>query len=107
MNITDPYDGFSKIFDRVASGSKYDKWENWIKEVWKKHNFYPNSLLDLACGTGTNSTRFAKNGLEVFGVDSCQGMLNEARKKTDKVTFLYGHFLNFIIPQKSRCCDLP
>lgn len=100
MNIADPYDGFSKVFDRVVSVPKYDKWEQWIKQVWKKHNFAPKSLLDLACGTGINSIRFANQNIEVFGIDSSPSMLNEARKKSDKVTFLNGHFLNFTIPKK-------
>ena len=100
MNIADPYDGFSKVFDRVVSAPKYDKWEQWIKQVWKKHNFAPKSLLDLACGTGINSIKFAKENIEVFGIDSSPSMLDEARKKSDKVIFLNGHFLNFTIPKR-------
>lgn len=100
MNIADPYDGFSKVFDKVVSAPKYDKWQKWINQVWEKYNFSPNSLLDLACGTGINSIRFANQNIEVFGIDSSPSMLSEAQKKSDKVTFLNGHFLNFTIPKR-------
>lgn len=100
MNIADPYDGFSKVFDRVVSAPKYDKWQKWINQVWEKHNFSPKSLLDLACGTGINSINFSNQKIEVFGIDSSPSMLIEARKKSDKVIFLNGHFLNFTIPKR-------
>jgi len=99
MNIADPYQEFSKIFDRVASAQKYVKWQQWINDVWTKHGLSPKSLLDLACGTGNNAIRFSHQGLKVFGVDSSQGMLNEARAKKSNVQFSYGNFLNFLLPQ--------
>ena len=99
-DIADPYDGFSRVFDKVVSKAKYEKWEAWIRSVWLKHNFSPKSLVDLACGTGINSIRFAKYIPEVFGVDSSKSMLTEARIKKCQVHFLHGYFLNFRLPTK-------
>ena len=104
MVLVNPYDGFSKVFDQVVSKVKYDQWEEWVRLVWLKHNLNPQSLLDLACGTGNNSIRFAKSGLEVFGVDCSSLMLNEARKKNSErrynLLFLESSFLNFNLPKK-------
>src|SRR3989344_4658230 len=100
MNISEPYEGFSKVFDRVVSPEKYDRWEKWIRETWTKNGFSPKSLLDMACGTGINSARFARDGMEVFGVDNSPEMLDEAVKKKIPATFIRGHFLNFAVPKK-------
>ncbi len=100
MTFVDPYEGFSKVFDKVVSKNKYDKWEEWIKEIWSKNNVSPNSLLDIACGTGNNAIRFAGDNIEVWGIDNSTNMLNEARRKTSNVKFLKGHFLNFYLPKK-------
>lgn len=100
MSIADPYQGFSKVFDKVVSGPKYDLWESWITQTWQKYEFQPASLLDLACGTGINSIRFANRGLKVYGIDSSDAMLQEAQRKGSNVTFSRGHFLNFTIPKK-------
>jgi len=40
-------------------------------------------LLELACGTGIQSVRFAKAGFDVTGLDLSEDML-EIRKKTCK-----------------------
>lgn len=100
MNISDPYEGFSKIFDKVVSKAKYDKWEAWIQAVWAKNNFSPKTILDIACGTGINAIRLSKLGIDVYGVDSSESMLEQARKKNSEIKFLKGHFLNFSIPSK-------
>ncbi len=99
MNISEPYEGFSKVFDRVVSPEKYDRWERWIRETWTGNGLSPRSLLDMACGTGINSARFAGE-MEVFGVDSSQSMLAEAVKKRIPATFIRGNFLNFTLPKK-------
>jgi ubiquinone/menaquinone biosynthesis C-methylase UbiE len=39
------------------------------------------SVLDIACGTGTLLTMAFKKGLECYGIDNSQGMLNKARVK--------------------------
>lgn len=43
----------------------------------------PNSLvLDLGCGSGRDARHFAKAGHRVVGIDPCQEMLTEARRRT-------------------------
>lgn len=43
----------------------------------------PARLLDLGCGTGWTSIFFAKAGYDVVGVDICEDMILEARKKKE------------------------
>ena len=39
------------------------------------------SVLDVACGTGTLLAMAHEKGLECYGIDNSQGMLNQARDK--------------------------
>jgi SAM-dependent methyltransferase len=47
------------------------------------------SVLDLGCGTGRHARELAKRGIKVTGVDFSEGMLREARKKSDGLAVEY------------------
>ncbi len=42
--------------------------------------FQPNTVIDVACGTGQWLAHFRQLGSEVFGCDACKEMLSEAQK---------------------------
>jgi ubiquinone/menaquinone biosynthesis C-methylase UbiE len=46
-----------------------------------------NRVLDVACGSGRDSSYLAKEGLEIVGIDLSTGMINEARARVPKVDF--------------------
>lgn len=100
MWIVDPYKWFSKVFDKIVRDEKYNIWEEWIINVWNKHNIKPNSLLDLACWTWKNSIRFSNRWLSVFWVDFSKDMIEQAKTNYPNIEFITWHFLNFSIPQK-------
>ena len=100
MDLSDPYDGFSKVFDRIVPEHKYQNWEAFILSIWNKKNIFPTTLLDIACGTGKNAIRFSQRDIEVFGIDSSLSMLSIAKAKKSSVHFTKGHFLNFNLPKK-------
>ncbi|MEK5520547.1 SAM-dependent methyltransferase [Heyndrickxia sporothermodurans] len=43
------------------------------------------TIIDVACGTGRATIPLAKNGHKLIGVDVHNGMLAEAKRKTDKL----------------------
>lgn len=43
------------------------------------------TILDIACGTGRVTIPLAKSGYKIVGIDSHEGMLNEAKKKAGKL----------------------
>lgn len=50
--------------------------------------FSPNGkTLDIGCGSGRDTAWLAKNGFEVMGIDASVGMLEEARKRHQELTF--------------------
>ena len=43
-------------------------------------------ILDAACGTGTHALALAERGFEVIGTDLHNGMIEEARRKSQALT---------------------
>lgn len=73
------YEKFASIYDAIMDDSLYDKWTDFSL----RH--FPNDkkkLLELACGTGIQSVRFAQAGFEVTGLDLSGDMLEIAKKRT-------------------------
>ncbi|AIM15676.1 MULTISPECIES: class I SAM-dependent methyltransferase [Neobacillus] len=83
------YKQFAYLYDELMKDAPYDKWVQFVKRKLKKYqlNRQPLSLLDLACGTGELSVRFAKEGFQVTGVDLSADMLAVAQAKGEKNGF--------------------
>jgi len=103
----EPYESFCFVFDEIAEKTehervKYGNWHKFIKTIWKNGGLKPESLVDFACGTGSNSVIYAKEGLKVYGIDKSKGMLAVAKKKSKNlnITFIHGSFMDFKLPCK-------
>jgi ubiquinone/menaquinone biosynthesis C-methylase UbiE len=77
------YEQFAQFYDELMQDAPYDQWVAYVLDRLKKQNFTGNTLLDLACGTGELSVRFAKQGFQVTGVDLSSDMLTVARAKAE------------------------
>ena len=77
----DAYAGFAQVYDRLMEDVDYDKWVDYIFEIFKKYNVSPSLVAELGCGTGNITNRLAKAAIEMIGVDISEEMLGIARKK--------------------------
>lgn len=59
----------------------YEMWADYIEEICQRHRFRPDTVLDVACGTGNSTIPFALRGYRMAGVDGSQPMLDVARAK--------------------------
>ncbi len=76
------YNNFAEFYDELmAYNADYTARTKYLCSLFKKHDRIPTLMLDLACGTGEFSTRFAKQGVSVIGVDISADMLSVARQK--------------------------
>ena len=76
------YNDFAYSYDALMGDADYDGRSEYLFSLFKKYDRMPTLMLDLACGTGEFSNRFAKNGVSVIGVDISYDMLSVAREKT-------------------------
>jgi ubiquinone/menaquinone biosynthesis C-methylase UbiE len=96
--------GFAQIYDKAGFSSFSERMMPYIDQNLDRLNFQPESVLDLACGTGTVAILLAKRGLKVYGVDGSPHMLEIAEKKAAKekvhVEFVLSDMRRFTLPEK-------
>ena len=83
QQVTKMFDTISKEYDglnRVISFGIDIKWRNKVVDIVSKKQ--PNSILDIATGTGDLAINLTKTGAkEIVGLDISDGMLEVGRKK--------------------------
>lgn len=116
------YSDFAYIYDKLMHRDiNYEKWADYIENLFDMYGVNPSLVCDLACGTGNITIPLAKRGYDMTGVDVSEDMLNVARSKSEGLDILYlnqnitsldlygtmGAFLcmidgiNYILPPKS------
>ncbi|SER72792.1 Methyltransferase domain-containing protein [Gracilibacillus ureilyticus] len=86
------YSKLAYVYDILMDDAPYDQWQKFVTEKMTQYQPEARRMLDLGCGTGEMSIRFAKSGMEVTGVDYSEDMLAYAQAETtrqkQKVTYL-------------------
>lgn len=116
------YCDFAQIYDTLMHRDiNYEKWADYIENLFDMYGVNPSLVCDLACGTGNITIPMAKRGYDMTGVDISENMLNIARSKAKELDILFlnqsmtkldlygtmGAFLcmidgiNYILPPKS------
>lgn len=75
------YERFAYLYDELMKDVPYDNWVNLTEAYKQKFQVEGTRLLDLACGTGELSVRFAQKGYDVTGADLSDDMLSVAQRK--------------------------
>jgi ubiquinone/menaquinone biosynthesis C-methylase UbiE len=98
MQEKPPFTALAAVYDAIMEEVEYQDWIDFILELLTQEDCFPQTVLDLACGTGNSTAPFVTRGLEVYGVDASSEMLEIARKKLPQVPFLEGTFSHFALP---------
>ena len=95
---------FARIYDDIMSGVPYDFWYRYLQELLAYFGREPDSILELACGTGNMSLRFSGKKKDVVGIDISGEMLNIARQKAKRkeknIKFVQSDIRNFSLERK-------
>jgi len=81
------YGGFAAVYDAFMC-PPYDEWAGFVRALWRRFGEEPSLVLDLACGTGNMTARFAAMGYDMIGVDIAADMLSEAKTKNPDILYL-------------------
>ncbi len=75
------YDRFAEVYDELMDQTPYDEWYRFLNSKWKEYRIENGLLLDLGCGTGSMTERFASQGYDMIGIDLSMEMLQKANEK--------------------------
>lgn len=81
----DPYEKTALIYDSLMSHVDYAKWAHYLIRIFKKHEIWPESILDIACGTGSLIEKLAGRGFNCTGIDYSRQMVKLAAKKLKRL----------------------
>ncbi len=73
----------AEYYDALMAGVPYRKWVDYLEEILARLNYKPQSVLDIACGTGTVDEILSDRGYSVTGVDLSEDMIAVARQKAE------------------------
>ena len=79
------YAALSAVYDRLTDDVQYDRRAERLLALFARHRRRPETVLDLACGTGSLALRLAAQGIEVIGTDGSADMLAVARERAAAV----------------------
>jgi SAM-dependent methyltransferase len=75
------YDFLAGCYDALTYDVDYSAWADYIEKHFRKNPLPGNTVLDLACGTGSLTRELALRGYELIGVDQSPEMLSRAADK--------------------------
>lgn len=76
------YENLSAYYDRLTSDVAYTLRADYLLRLFSRFRGVPQTVLDLACGSGNISRELAARGIEVIGADASAEMLMLAREKS-------------------------
>ena len=76
------YDRLAFSYDALTYDIPYEAMLNFVEAILQERNLAPQTVLDLACGTGSMSLLLAQRGYQVTAVDLSEQMLTVASEKT-------------------------
>ncbi|MFW6035277.1 MAG: class I SAM-dependent DNA methyltransferase [Halothermotrichaceae bacterium] len=91
---------FASIYDDIMGAVPYSLWYDYLQELLDYYQKKPESVLDLACGTGNMSLLFERDGYQVTGIDRSADMLKTAFRKTNKVKYICSDLTEFTTGKK-------
>lgn len=77
------YTEYPELYDAIQSDWDYDRDCAFVQQLHETPEPGAARLLEVGCGTGEHTRRFADAGYDVTAVDPNEGMLDRARTKTD------------------------
>lgn len=75
------YEALAFSYDSLTQDIPYEQMLTYMEALLQRHGIQPQSVLDLACGTGSMSVLLARRGYQVLAADMSEDMLSMAWEK--------------------------
>ena len=97
------YTSLAEAYDRLTWDVDYSRILDFLEALLQARGKHPQTVLDLACGTGSLSVLLAKRGYRVIGADMSEDMLAVASEKANELE----ENVPFFICQRMERLTLP
>lgn len=102
------YEVLSSYYDRFTDDVGYGQWAEYIETHFRRANLQPETILDLACGTGSLTVELAQRGYHIIGVDASEEMLSLAAQRSISLTprpfFVHQRMEALTLPYQMDAC---
>lgn len=75
------FTAIAPYYNELMGGVDYEMWADYLLLLLTMREKYPQTVLDVCCGTGAVSELLAQMHYKVFGVDISAPMIEEAQKR--------------------------
>lgn len=79
------YENLSASYDGLTRDIDYSRILDFLEAILKREDLRPETVLDLACGTGSMSLLLAQRGYKVLAADISEEMLTVAAQKAARL----------------------
>lgn len=79
------YEALASSYDALTLDIPYEEMLAYMEALLQNHGVRPQSVLDLACGTGSMSVLLARRGYQVLALDMSEDMLAMAWEKASEL----------------------
>lgn len=79
------YEALASSYDGLMADGAYRRRADFLERLFRKSSIPVESVLDLACGTGTIACLLAERGYRVIAVDGSAEMLTQAAAKAARL----------------------
>lgn len=97
------YEALAFSYDSLTQDIPYEQMLSYMEALLQRHGRHPETVLDLACGTGSMSVLLAKKGYRVLAADLSEDMLSMAWEKAAELE----ENVPFFICQPMEALQLP
>ena len=92
------YDQLAACYDALTDDVQYEKRADFLLKLLRRSRIPVQTILDLACGTGSMTWLLTGRGYEMIAVDGSEEMLCAAMEKSDTVEGVAPIFLHQDMP---------
>lgn len=98
------YRHLAYVYDDLMYDFPYHVWLDWVTHVWQRAGLCPQTIVDLACGTGTITSLLVATERTVIGIDRSADMLAVAQNKSQHTSgsmkWLQQDMRELLLPQQ-------
>lgn len=94
-----PFSILASVYDDIMQDIEYAEWAQYIAEFLKPYP-PPQTLLDLACGTGNSTHVLGSLCDDIMGIDASEDMLIQAKRKLPHVVFKEAGLTEFSLSKR-------